>query len=138
MELHCAQKISDVFKFIMEYMNTESIDDDKKQQFIDWYEDPTMETDLFDLMEKSSEYIDLCLQFIGFDEGRFQIINKYTINTNQKQKSAFIVLNGDSTMCGPLFFTESNGEKQTAFSLDDMRVNAYVEKYIDKLNQTGI
>ncbi|UJR37547.1 hypothetical protein I4U23_030248 [Adineta vaga] len=77
------------------------------------------------------------LHFIAFRVGKFQLTNKYTFLHNDKEKrQAFIVLNGDNTICGPLFIHATQGERKFLFDLDDMRVQVYVDRYIEKLNRT--
>ncbi|CAF4557455.1 unnamed protein product [Rotaria sp. Silwood1] len=66
-----------------------------------------------------------------------KIINEYFIvNQNKLKKNAFIVLNGDDTICGPLFAFDRNEKIQTVFDFDDMSIYHYVDKYIDEINRT--
>ncbi|CAF1052900.1 unnamed protein product [Rotaria sp. Silwood1] len=83
------------------------------------------------------EFSNTRLNFIGFVDGKFRIINEYFIvNQNKLKKNAFIVLNGDDTICGPLFALDRNEKIQTVFDFDDMSIYHYVDKYIDEINRT--
>ncbi|CAF0946425.1 unnamed protein product [Rotaria sordida] len=57
------------------------------------------------------------------------------VDQNEPKKTAFIVLNGDDTICGPLFALNRNEQIQTVFDLDDMSIYHYVDKYIDEINR---
>jgi hypothetical protein len=81
---------------------------------------------------------DTYLYLIAFVEGKFRMVTDYTVFSRDKKKGkAFIVLNGDGTVCGPLFLYGQTVKQQFVFALDDTHVHDYVEQYIDKLNRTG-
>ncbi|CAF3439913.1 unnamed protein product [Rotaria sp. Silwood1] len=53
------------------------------------------------------EFSNTRLNFIGFVDGKFRIINEYFIvNQNKLKKNAFIVLNGDDTICDRSLFPQ--------------------------------
>lgn len=78
------------------------------------------------------------LHFIGFINGQFRLINDYQLVRSDGKQTAFIVLNGDRTVCGPLFLYDSAYQQRFVFALDDQSVHTNVLKYIDRLNRTGI
>jgi hypothetical protein len=148
MELYDAQSALHTFEFIISHgaaflkrmMNNDQneLTDYDKQKLIDLVPNHSGRETLADLMGKFVEFFSIYLSFIAFEQGKFRIINKYSFPDKTKQRNqAFVVLNGDNTFCGPLFAHDLTGRIQTVFDFDDIRIAFQVQKYIEKLNQTG-
>jgi hypothetical protein len=148
MELHDANGLLNTVIFILSNdhkFNSSNVEnsqdqltDPEKQQFVDLQKGPQGQHMLFNLIMALTNFYKIYLHIIGFKDGQFQIINEYyVVDRNKPQKQAFVVLNGDNTVCGPLFAHNRTGGKQTVFAFDDIRITNYVDKYIEMLNQIG-
>ena len=147
MELYGASNTRDAFEFLLSHLSTpidEDIDnnqkhsaDCRKQQLINLLRSYNRERNLTNLFVDFFIFFGIYLYFIGFKEHEFGLINEYVFPDRTKQrKIAFIVLNRDQTICGPLYALVNTGI-QTVFTLDDISVSIHVDKYIEKLNRTG-
>ena len=147
MELHGEPNAVCTFEFILSHaaastgMSTNNNQNQsmhyEKQQHINLVQNYNDGRNLTKLAVEFAKSFAIYLYFIAFHQGKFGIINEYLFPDQIKQrKTAFVVLNGDKTICGPLFTHDSTGE-QTVFVLGDMSVAFQVDKYIDKLNRTG-
>jgi hypothetical protein len=121
--------------------NQNQLTDSEKQQLVNLVEQYERERErehalLYLIVEFANKY-NIYLHFIAFFKDKFMINNDYSfVGDNKSKKQAFIVLNGDNTVCGPLFSVDRY-ERRAVFGMDDMRIKHYVDKYIEKLNRTG-
>ncbi|CAF4123970.1 unnamed protein product, partial [Adineta steineri] len=82
-------------------------------------------------------FFNIHLYFIIIEGGKFQkTTENITLTPNDQTKQAFIVLNGDKTVCGVVYICDLGGKIQTVFNMDDMRIQCDVDKYIEQLNLT--
>ncbi len=145
MELYDAESAFNTLEFILlndarfTNNNQNELIDYDKQQLTNIVQIYSGKPTLITLMGKFVESYNIYLHFIGFDQGKFRVINQYFFrDTNERRRLAFVVLNGDDTVCGPLFTDDDlTGRIQTVFAFDDMRITLQVDKYIEKLNRTG-
>jgi len=145
MELYDAESAFNTLEFILlndarfTNNNQNELIDYDKQQLTNIVQIYSGKPTLNDLMGKFVESYNIYLHFIGFKQGKFRMINQYYYfrDTDERRRLAFIVLNGDDTVCGPLFTDDLTGRIQTVFAFDDMRITLQVDKYIEKLNRTG-
>lgn len=137
MELYKANNDTDIFISIIKNMNDELIDPQKLQELIDWIKNPKIEKNNNNFMRKYAECLDLYFCFIGFNQGKFQKTELKFASADQNKYCVFVVLNGDRTMCGPLYSFDNSGKWQTVFSQNDQCAKVQVEKYIEQLNHTG-
>lgn len=147
MELYGASNAFDAFQFMLSRADMflhGDIDDDqsesvacRKQQLINLLQNYDRTKDLTNLSVDFFIFFDIYLYFIGFKKNRFDLINDYSFpDRNKQRKIAFVVLNGDYTVCGPLFAHVPTG-KHTVFTFGDMSIATHVDKYIERLNRTG-
>jgi hypothetical protein len=142
MELYDVSNAFGTFEFIllnghMKNNENELMNNDK-QQLIQLAQNYNGGQTLILLIIGFAQLYNIYLHFIAFHEGRFQMINECSFPDKTKQgQQAFIVLNGDYTVCGALFSVSLDGRKQTVFPFDDMRVTSQVNKYIEELNRIG-
>jgi len=148
MELYDAESAFHTFEFILSNdatfigknleNNQKKLTDYDKQQLTNIVQIYSGKETLTGLMGKFVESYKIYLHFIGFNQGKFRIINEYSfLDKDEQRRLAFVVLNGDDTVCGPLFIDDLTGRTQAVFAFDDMRITLEVEKYIEKLNRTG-
>jgi hypothetical protein len=114
MELHDARNAVDALEFILSNgtacigkntNNNESLFINyNKQQLIELVQNYNNGQNLTNLAVQFINSFGIHLHFIAFNQGKFGIVSKYLFLDKSKQrKIAFIVLNGDKTICGPLF-----------------------------------
>jgi len=114
MEIYDAKSALDTFQFILSngstftsgnFNNNQNELTVYNQQLTNIVQIYSGRQTLIDLIGKFFEFSNIYLHFIAFndDQGKFQIINKYFFQDKTKRKAlAFVVLNGDHTICGPL------------------------------------
>ena len=147
MELYGVSNALDAFQFVLSHGNTflgEDFENDqdhsndyRKQVLINLLRNYYDRRDLTNLFIEFYIFFDVYLYFIGFKQYQFGLINDYLFPNGTKQrKIAYVVLNGNGTICGPLFAHGPTG-KQTVFTHSDMSIATEVDKYIEKLNRTG-
>jgi hypothetical protein len=142
MELYGGSNTLGTFEFILlngHMKNNENeLTNNDKQQLIQLAQNDNGRETLIRLIVGFAELYHIYLHFIAFHESKFQMINEWSFPDKIKQgQQAFIVLNGDYTVCGVLFSIGLDGRKQTVFPFDDMHVTSQVNKYIEELNRTG-
>lgn len=147
MELYGASNALDAFEFILSFLSIpigEYIDNNqnysaayRRQLLMNLLQNYDKKRDLTNLFADFYVFFDIYLYFIQFKQHEFGLINDYTFPDRTKQrKIAFVVLNRDQTICGPLFAHVNTGI-QTVFTSDDISVTIHVDKYIERLNRTG-
>lgn len=94
--------------------------------------------DLLSLIVGFAQCSGIYLIFIGYIDGKFNVLNEYSnIITTTVDKTSYIVLNGNETICGPLFFVDQYNRKKMVFRHDDMFIKNIVNNYVDQLNGMG-
>jgi hypothetical protein len=124
MNLHVAPSVLDMFEFILldGNMNNNQLTNDEKQKLIKLVQNYNDEQILTLAIEFAGSY-NIYLHFIAFHQGKFQIINEYSFPDRTKQRQqAFIVLNGDFTVCGALCVSFKN---QTSVRINLKRVTKF-------------
>jgi hypothetical protein len=145
MELHVAESAFGTFQFILSNAakplnknNNQNELTDYDQQLVNLVQTCNGGQNLTELAMEFGKFSNIDLRFIAFYQEKYRIINESSFpDTTKRGHRAFVVLNGDSTICGPLFTHDLTGKVQTVFPFDDNRIVFEVHKYIEKLNQTG-
>jgi hypothetical protein len=105
MQLYDANDAFNTFKMLL--LNdrvSNQLTDSEKQQLVNLVKQCERKHRLVYLMIEFAKTYNIYLHFIAFVKDKFMIINEYSfVGDNKSKKQAFIVLNGDYTVCGPLF-----------------------------------
>ncbi|UJR37545.1 hypothetical protein I4U23_030246 [Adineta vaga] len=87
------------------------------------------------LTKDFAKYFDIDLYLITFDNNEFCLNME---NNYGKEHKAFLLLNKDYTVRGPLYTINTDGTKQSVFCNDDSLIQVEIYCYILQLNDTDL
>jgi hypothetical protein len=114
MDIYDAKGAFNAFKFILSNdptfksrkrnNNSNLLTDAEKQQLTNIVQKYERNQNLLQLIIEFLRLFNIYLNFIGIVQGRFKVVSEHTfLDKTASERQALIVLNGNNTICGPLF-----------------------------------